>query len=284
MSAPAALCPSCGQPTSGRFCANCGEKRIEAADHTLRRLLEHLFGAFTHADGKVFLSMRHLLLSPGRLTADYLRGRRKPYIPPLELFLITNLIFFLLHPLIGSNTLTTDLNTHLHYTWHNRIAQSLVTPRLAARNLTVDAYGVIFDSAAVTQAKSLVILVVPIFSLAVLALYWRHRRHYSVHLVFSLHFAAFWLLLICASLTLTNLVVRVLRSAALFPSAVGVSWSIIGFCLAIMAVYLFRAVRAVFARENTWVTVAKALMLGIAFDLSLQAYRFVLFFITFWTT
>lgn len=92
-----------------------------------------------------------MLTHPGRLTADYARGRRKPSRPPLQLFLISNLIFPLLHPLISSNTLTTDLNTHLHYTGHKTIAQALVTPRFAARAVTADAYAAIFDSAAVTQ-------------------------------------------------------------------------------------------------------------------------------------
>ncbi|WP_425106184.1 DUF3667 domain-containing protein [Ancylobacter sp.] len=102
MTEPAARCANCHEPLGGRFCARCGEKLVGPADHTLRRFLEHLFEAFTHADGKVFLTLRCLLTRPGRLTADYLRGKRKPYIPPLQLFLIANLIFFLLHPLIGS--------------------------------------------------------------------------------------------------------------------------------------------------------------------------------------
>ena len=284
MSEQPARCATCSQPLGGKYCAHCGEKRVEPDDHTLKKFCSHLFAAFTHADGKIFLTLRYLLLRPGRLTADHLRGRRKPYIPPLELFLIANLVFFLLHPLIGSNTLTTSLNTQLHYTWHQGIAQALVTPRLAARALTAEAYAEIFDPAAVTQAKSLVILVVPFFTLAVMALYWRQRRHYAIHLVFSLHFCAFWLLLICASLALTNLTVRLLRTAAVFPSAAVMNWGLIGFTLVIMTAYLFLAVRVVFAREAAWITVAKALTLGLAFDLSLQAYRFVLLFITFWST
>jgi hypothetical protein len=284
MPEPTVPCPTCGKPLSGRFCAHCGEKRVSPEDHGLKRSFEQMFAAFTHADGKIFRTLRTLLAQPGRLTADYLKGRRKPYIAPLELFLICNLIFFLLHPLIGSNTLTTDLNTHLHYTWHAAIAQSLVAPRLAARAMTVEAYAVIFDAAAVTQAKSFVILVVPIFSLAVMALFWRQRRHYAAHLVFSLHFCACWLLLICATLALTNLTVRLLRTGHIFPSALAVSCGLVVFSLAVMTAYLFRAVRVVFGRAANWVTLAKALALGVALDLSLQAYRFVLFFITFWST
>lgn len=62
------------------------------------------------------------MLRPGRLTADRLPGRRKPCIPPLQLFLVANVSFSLLHPLIGSNTLTTSHNTRLHHTWHRHIA------------------------------------------------------------------------------------------------------------------------------------------------------------------
>ena len=270
---------------SGKFCAHCGEKRVGAEDHKLMHLLGHLIEAFTHADGKVFLTLRTLILRPGQLTADYLRGRRKPYIPPLQIFLIANLIFFLLHPLIGgSNTLTTDLDTHLHRMWHSAIAQSLVTPRLATRAISAETYAATFNSASVTHAKTLVILMVPIFSLAAMALYGRHRRHFASHLVFALHVCAFWLLFICGSLMLTNLALRLLRNIRVFPSADAVTQGGVVFGLVVMTAYLFRAARVVFAGESAWITFAKAATLGVALQLTLQAYRFVLFFITFWST
>ena len=51
-----------------------------------------------------------------------------------------------------------------------------------------------------------------------------------------------------------------------------------------MSAYLYRAAQTVFAGEAVWLTAIKAIALGVAFDLSLQAYRCVLFFITFWST
>lgn len=277
-------CANCAQPLAGRYCARCGERVVGPADHTVRRFLEHLLEAFTHADGKVFLTLRSLLSRPGRLTADYLRGKRKPYIAPLQIFLICNLVFFLLHPLIGSNTLTTDLNTQLHYTWPHGLAESLVTPRLALRGVSVEAYAARFDPAAITLAKSLVILLVPFFSLAVMALHGRQHRHYSAHLVFSLHFGAFWLLLISATLALTNLIVRLLRTVDVFPTDAAVNRGIIGFSLVLMTGYLFRAARLVYAAEPAWRSLAKAGALALALNLSLQAYRCALFFLTFWST
>jgi hypothetical protein len=277
-------CVTCGEPRTGTYCSHCGEKRTSSEDRTIRHIVGNVIESATNANGKALLTFRTLLRHPGRLTADHVRGRRKPYIAPLQLFLVANLIFFLLHPLIGSNTLTTTLNTHLHYTWHHTVAQSMVMPRLAARALTAEAYAAIFDPAAITHAKTLVILVVPIFSLAVMSFYGWRQRSYVVHLMFAAHVCTFWLLLICATLALTNLSIRLLRAVDVFPSAEHVSTAIIGVTLVIMAVYLFHATRAVFGQQAAWITAAKAIALGVAFDLSLQAYRCALFFITFWST
>ncbi len=285
MSKPAPECVSCGQPMPGKFCAHCGEKRVDPGDHTLLRMVGHMFEAFTHADGKVFLTLRSLVTRPGRLTADHLRGRRKPYIPPLQLFLIANLIFFLLHPLIGvSNTLTTNLDTHLHYLWHSPVAEALVAPRLKARRLTTEAYAAVFNPAAVTHAKTLVILIVPVFALATLAAHRRPRRPITAQLIFALHVGAFWLLFICASLTLTHLALHLLRPFHVFPSADAVTHASTAFSLAVMSLYLFQATREVFAPAPVWLTGAKALALAVALEFSLRAYRALLFFITFWST
>jgi hypothetical protein len=277
-------CLACDEPRPGLYCAHCGEKRIGTEDRSIRHIVKDAIESATNANGKALLTVRTLLRQPGRLTADYIRGRRKPYLSPLQLFLFANLVFFLLHPLIGSHTLTTALNAHLHYTWHQEVARLMVLPRLAERSLTPEAYAATFDPASVTLAKSLVILVVPIFSLAVAALYWRHQRTYLVHLVFAAHVCTFWLLLICVTMTLTNLSIRLLRSADIFPSALQVSTVIVVGTLAVMAVYLFGATQTVFNQQAPWVAVAKAIALAVGFELSLQAYRCVLFFLTFWST
>ncbi len=284
MANPHPHCASCTEPTLGRYCHRCGEKRLGDGDRTLKHIVGHGFEAATNANGKSLLTARALLRHPGQLTADYIRGRRKPYLAPLQLFLVANLIFFLLHPLIGSNTLTTSLGTHLHYTWHREIAQSFVEARLAQRRISTDMYAASFDAAAVTQAKSLVILLVPIFAIAVALCYARTRRTLVDHVIFAAHFCTFWLLMICAVLMLTNATIRLLRVVDVFPSADAVNAAIFIGTLMIMVAYLVRATRAVYGQETVWLTVVKAVALALAFDVSLQAYRFVLFFITFWST
>jgi hypothetical protein len=90
--------------------------------------------------------------------------------------------------------------------------------------------------------------------------------------------------MLCVVLALTNLMVFVLGRFHIFPSALLVSRGILGCSLALMALYLFRAARTVFVVEAWAVTAGKAFALAAALLLSLQAYRFALFFITFWST
>lgn len=49
----------------------------------------------TNLDGKVALTVRDLLLHPGRLTREYLAGRRARYLPPVRLYLLASVAFFL---------------------------------------------------------------------------------------------------------------------------------------------------------------------------------------------
>src|SRR3954465_10484437 len=96
-------CRTCSQPGDGVYCPNCGEKRLGIEDRSLRHILGHAVESATNLNGKAMLTVRTLLRCPGQLTLDYVRGRRAPYIQPLQFFLLANLTFFILHPLIGSN-------------------------------------------------------------------------------------------------------------------------------------------------------------------------------------
>ena len=45
-----------------------------------------------------FARSKFLLFKPGFLTREYLDGRRKPYVGPIQLFIIVNIVFVLLGP------------------------------------------------------------------------------------------------------------------------------------------------------------------------------------------
>jgi hypothetical protein len=88
-------CRNCETPLPDRYCPHCGQvdKHVDPSLHDLIHELTH---EFLHLDGKIVLTLKALILSPGRLTAEYLAGRRARYIGPVRLYLTFSLIFFLL--------------------------------------------------------------------------------------------------------------------------------------------------------------------------------------------
>ena len=159
------LCANCGASIDSAFCGACGEKRFDRHDLSLGHFFEHTFEAFVHFDHSILRTLRALVIQPGRLTADWTAGRRKSFHPPVQLFLLMNVLYFVATALNGWNTLATNLDTHISWTDHQELAKSMVDGKLAARGITLKEYRPVFDAKSTIQAKSLVILMVPEFAL-----------------------------------------------------------------------------------------------------------------------
>lgn len=87
-------CTNCATPLTGQYCANCGQ-RDKGRVISLWQLLRDLVGDLFEVDSRVWRTLWPLVFNPGRLTTEYLRGRRVHYTPPLRLYLVTSLLFFL---------------------------------------------------------------------------------------------------------------------------------------------------------------------------------------------
>jgi hypothetical protein len=86
---------NCGAALAGEYCAACGQ-RHEAHVHTLGHFLGEAFESITHADSRLWRTLGYLLVKPGRLTREFLDGRRARYLPPFRLYLVISLAFFLI--------------------------------------------------------------------------------------------------------------------------------------------------------------------------------------------
>ncbi|NND44044.1 MAG: DUF3667 domain-containing protein [Xanthomonadales bacterium] len=95
-------CLNCGTPLKGPFCYYCGQP-----DRNFMRffpaLLRELLEDFLEFDSRFMRTMKPLLFRPGRLTRDYLDGRRYRYTPPLRLYLFSSIVFFVVAALMTSN-------------------------------------------------------------------------------------------------------------------------------------------------------------------------------------
>jgi hypothetical protein len=277
-----ATCPNCGEPFSGRFCSNCGEQRVAGEDYSLGRFLHEAFNILTSVETNLFRSFAALIARPGRLTAEYFKGRRKSYLKPLQLFIFCNLIFFFAESLTSSSTLTTPLATHINLLPHRTLARRLVEAEMRKRNLTYEDYRARFDAAIEGQAKTLVIVTVPLYALVLQMFYWRPRRYYVEHLVFSLHLFAFLLLLIAAMNVLLFAALHVQRVFGLNLWLLQSDNFVTLLMLSLCATYLLVSLRRTYGQGKLR-TALKCVALALCVLGVIQIYRFILFFTTFYT-
>jgi hypothetical protein len=90
----AEACLNCGDPHPGRFCPACGQRKGPIRV-SLRRLLSEVLEDQLSINAALPRTLGALFFRPGRLTADYLRGRIAAYIAPFRLYLVSSLLFFL---------------------------------------------------------------------------------------------------------------------------------------------------------------------------------------------
>ena len=96
-----ARCDNCGVALLGRYCSDCGQEDREVRQ-PFWRILKRLFHAIFELDGRIYRSLFFLYTRPGFLSDEYVNGRRTRYTPPLRMFLVLSISFFLMVSIAGS--------------------------------------------------------------------------------------------------------------------------------------------------------------------------------------
>ncbi|GGA78075.1 hypothetical protein GCM10011521_15550 [Arenimonas soli] len=211
----AGACANCGQILQGVYCHACGQKRLGDADRRLGHLLRQAFAVLTDLDGRLWGSLRALFFQPGRLSRDYLDGRRRRWMSPFALFLLANVLYFVLP--VGVTDFNLSLHEQMRQSLHGSLAQRLVDARIEQRNrdalqrwsqlpeqdrpasprtvLIADVAGE-YNARAGDVGKTLVILHVPLLALGLWLCFHRRRRYFAEHVVVALHQFTFLLLFV----------------------------------------------------------------------------------------
>ena len=272
-------CPSCKQPVHTPYCPACGERSLQPRELTLRGLIDQAFEAFTSIDGRLLRSFRCLVRHPGALTVAFLQGRRKPFVGPVALFLVTNVLFFATESLTGGTIFTTPLEAHLHAQPWSGLAQELVAGRLAALHTSADVFAPRFDRAIALHARSLILLMALAFAVLPAIVFSRSRRPFAAHVVFSLHLYGFLLLLFCIGTAVPA--GGLLAGGERSPSQVLDDVISIGLLTA-CGVYLYFATGAVYGGGRA-ARAFKSAALAVGAAAIVLGYRFALLLITLYT-
>lgn len=195
-------CASCGTALTGKYCATCGEKTIDPKhDFTLAKFMEQVVDGMTHFDSKFFKTVSTLLFRPGKLTTEYMAGRRVGYMKPIQIFILSTVLFYLAYPLAMSfYSNPEDIERGLHYKNHisntfqfdiGSVIQQKALERKSERQTVLSDIA----KGAAHTSKAWIFLLIPFFGLASFLLFRKNKPYFVQHLVFAMHGLSFYVVL-----------------------------------------------------------------------------------------
>ncbi len=95
-----AACLNCGTPLLGAYCHACGQRGH--VHRTLSAFFHDLLHGVLHFEGKTWRTLPLLVWKPGKLTREYIDGRRARYVSPIALFLFVVFLSFAAFSLLGA--------------------------------------------------------------------------------------------------------------------------------------------------------------------------------------
>lgn len=274
-------CPSCGAQFIGKYCHNCGEKNIAIGDYSLLKFIKQSVDLFTDFDSKFYRTLILLVTRPGFLTAEYFIGRRNPYVKPIQMFFLINVLYFFTMSFTESYAFTTPLSIHCTNRFYGHLAQTMVDNRVRTQGIPFDELESNFNHASSTFSKTLIFTMIPLVALIFQALYWRPRRYYVESLVLSIHFFAFLLLYLILAGGLVKLLLLALTwFLQRTPSAYSDNYGTVIVAIGSIA-YLGFALKTV-RHQPIALSFIKAAVVTYMLIWVLWIYRFILFFACFY--
>ena len=278
-------CATCGSGPVAHYCANCGQRRVTASDFTTAAFLRDTLHELTSFDGRLWRTLRVLLTRPGMLAREYFDGRGGLYMKPLSLFVLLNVGFFLIQPHTGLlryslanfteydgdvaakrqaevNAVRIDRAIHAE---DARRAQGL--PARPVRVEPYEVFRVRFDDTLQDQKKSMLLVSIPLFALAMVPLYAGRKRRLAEHLVFSVHTYAFFLFFAGVAVTplfyLVVLPATKLGLPAAALQAVQSEGALVGVLFLVIGGYIYVGLRRMYGDSRIGAAIRAALLFGV---------------------
>jgi Protein of unknown function (DUF3667) len=206
---PPAHCPRCGQAT-----------RLHAP--TFFEFIHEFVGHYVALEGALWRTLGNLFFRPGRLTTEYVAGRRRKYVLPLRLYITASFLFFLVVKVFDTDSglrLTIEAPEPAASTAASAASGAAARPvemppclkepercnfaeRLAAKaeheaerpDGLKRKFGPEMDRQMLSMAPYAALAMQPLFAGLMQWVYRNRRKPYGEHFLFSLHMHAFWFL------------------------------------------------------------------------------------------
>ena len=318
-------CLNCGARLRGQYCGSCGQ-RSRSRLISLWELISDAFGDLLELDSRLWQTLIPLLIRPGRLTRDYLSGRRARYMPPFRMYLVLSVLFFVVaffdpreelgllfepEPATTTEESSSEAEDEKQQILEELADEGIVVgteaaedgeiedrdfriqfdsdsddecnvvasdledlPDWLARRLTPERVQEVCERTRLDDGRALLknlldnipaalIILLPLMAFVLKALYPLSKRYYVEHLLFFVHFHAFFFLILSLQILFVRLVALV-SAPELMANITVVMTSFY------VPVYLFVSMRRVYG-QGRFVTFIKYIALVIAYSLGFLA-------------
>jgi hypothetical protein len=247
----------------GRFCSNCSQAANVHVPTTME-LVHELLEGLTHSDSRLWRTLTTLWFKPGKLTQEFVAGRRVAYLPPFRLYLILSIILFLMASFIHTSGEAIKFDEAMKPAGAPAAAVAPATKRFnscddvnfiafsqrptwnlrikhACEAIVRDNGQTWLHVTVATLSKAMFIFL-PLIAFLNMLMYWRPRYRYAEHLLFFVHVHAFYF-------SVAILLISIIEAAGSWPKLAGVAdvlETVLGWSLPI---YTVMALRRVFRRS-----------------------------------
>jgi hypothetical protein len=291
-------CLNCGTILEGKFCHNCGQENLEIKEN-FGHMMSHAIGDYFHFDEKFFHTLKPLFFKPGKLTQEYMAGRRAQYLHPVKMYIFISLIYFLLvfktnHDIakIEQKKTTTEqakgavikapakTNTPDNFviykadpndkvkdtTYEQYLASQQKLPpakrdgaikRYFSKKLLALGSSKFNKTELITESinhnfPKMMFLLLPLFALILKITFWRNKKFYVEHLIYSFHLHCFVFLFLTIIMLVQLVIPDSLHALSLW----------VGFAAALVIIwYIYKSLKVVYQRSG-FRTITK--MIGMA--------------------
>ena len=184
------ICKNCSNEFEGKFCNQCGEKVIHEHERSILHFLEGVFHVITHIDSKILRNLKLIILRPGFISKNLAEGIRRPFMKPIPMFFVANLIYFLF-PVF--ETFNTSFNSQIRYQQYSVAIRPMVEKKMKEKNITYEQLEQKYNAKTSTFSKLMLILFVPMFAVVFAIVNFRRDRYFADHLLIALEFMSYML-------------------------------------------------------------------------------------------
>jgi hypothetical protein len=277
-------CLNCGADLNpgDRYCHHCGQKNLSSR-LGLKELISQFLTDYFAIDSTLWKTLRLLFFKPGKLTKEFIEGKRKRYVPPFRLYIFLSFIYFFslalstdplnsggepyfsLNPDEGNSGLTLNIDSTISNqadrdTSLIRITEPTENDSLASGERSpiqeffvsqankVNKNPDLFINSLFRQISVAMFFLLPVFGGLLKLFHFKREPYYVSHLVHSVHIHSFLFALFTISMA-ENLVTN---------------WFGVGGGALVSFVYLCLSLKNVYG-QKLWIVLLKAILLAILY-------------------